>query len=670
MGDLNVMGKRSVDAENDAQVATLPVKKRKLRKGKKKSKAERLARSVGSSAAASVAPAATADANAGSANPQRETLDALTTLLDDPSSSTSKEWDVAQSMALRMNTVGAREMVVSKVLWTKEAPKAAAHYAKRLQLTHESVVRILLATRSGDGAGDACSSSTDGVSHLLVAKFLVEVNTAMVSNELRLEKFLWPWLVAQAQDKVREERGDAEDASGVKKSVKTSSHAAQAHSAAIRLLLLLPPQQGKGVGGRSTKKTTKLLEDEREELQRLLVEKCLEKGEFLHFVPTFAPAFRSGVDQAIQRAQERREENGDGFVPETDGPVVKTEQMRREKVASRVEGILQLMWPDAKVFTFGSSATGLLRFHGGGDDQRCSDDLDLCVLIPSSPHFRQATAPLVVEMKEHLSLYLPDCQDLLAIEGARIPIVQFTDPVTGLKCDICVNNVAALWNTQLMRRLLNVCNPSWSHRIRSLSLWLKQWRSAKRTLFGSGLSSYGAQLLVFYYLQRRRVLPTFKLTEPLIETSDALQSFDCDAVTKELVCVEEQFGQGQGREGFHRMPSWSVLIDFFKFYGMEFDYENAVVSLRCPDIVSKCSKSWTRKTWKTALSIEDPIETDRDLGTLFNRKTLAKLRTAFVHACVVFSHEQQQSRREQVTKLLECVPYDLPSATPDRKDSF
>lgn len=654
MADDTTAIKRTADAL--APIEPAPVKKRKLRKGSKKSKAKRLAR-------VSAAQHPTADTAS-------ESLDALKALLDDPQSASSKEWDVAQSLALRIDSLEAKELVVHSMLWVKEAPKAAAHYAKRLQLAEPSVLRVLLRSAGDERCTDGATS--DGASNLLRAKFLCEVSTAMVSNQRRLDLFLWPWLVAQTKDKsvvedkpVASSKDEGGDSTGVEAKKVAMNHAAQAHGAAIRLLLL--PRQ-------HTKKQNDDDFTEREELQRLLVQECITKGEFLHFVPAYASAFSSQVSQAMLQSNATAANENTAFESEADATTIQMEQMRRQKVTNRIESVLQLMWPDARVLVFGSSATGLLSFGSEETQHACHDDLDLCVLIPSSPLFRQKAAPLVVEMKEHLSVYLSDCSDIVAIEGARIPIVQFTDPDSRLRCDLCVNNVTALWNTQLMKKLLNVCNPVWSSRIRALSLWLKRWRYAKRKLFGGGISSYGLQLLVIYYFQRRKVLPAFKLsTNESIETPEELQAFDSEAVNTALEAVQQPLSSElQPSEGFDpKMSSWSVLIDFFKFYAMEFDYEDTVVSLRSADAVTKESKAWTRKTWKSALSLEDPIEVDRDLGTLFNRKTFARLRTAFVHACVIFSQNESASRSEQIQALLASMPYDLvqPAPASSRKDS-
>ncbi|TYZ62570.1 hypothetical protein PybrP1_004771 [[Pythium] brassicae (nom. inval.)] len=623
--------------KREADGAAPPAKKkRKLRKGVKKSKAERLARRAAETAST-------------------EALAALAALLEAPTSDSSAAWDAAQLQAQRLDSPAAKELVVRTVLWAKAAPRAAAHYARRLELPEADVLRVL--------GSRACA---DGASSLLAAKFLSELSAAAVSNTQRLELFLWPWLLAQAKEKCAAAdsalsgakdaaAGDSNDNVDSKGSTVATPHAAQAYGAAIRLLLLSPPAPA----GATTKQKQ---QSEREELQRLLVAKCLATGEFLHLVPAFASAFRERVDRAKQSAADQRDAESYATRPNA---VVQAEQTRRRGVAERIEHVLRLMWPDARVVVFGSSATGLLSIESSGDGggpERCDDDLDLCVLLPSSPVFRHDTGGLVVEMKEHLSVYLPACQELLAIEGARIPIVQFTDATSGVRCDVCVNNVPALWNTQLVA--LSLDGGARTAPVRSLSLWLKRWRRAKRKLFGKGLSSYGLQLLVLYYFQQRRVLATFRVADESVETEDALKRFSWEAVREAVAAVQVEPARPEPRVGSGAPPPttfWGVLVDFFRFYALEFDFEESVVCLRRSEVVSKASKGWTRRAWKAALSIEDPIECDRDLGTRFTRKSLGKLRTALVHGCAILS-EESESREEKERKLLAVMPYDLERA--------
>jgi hypothetical protein len=59
---------------------------------------------------------------------------------------------------------------------------------------------------------------------------------------------------------------------------------------------------------------------------------------------------------------------------------------------------------------------------------------------------------------------------------ARIPITMFEDPVTGLACDICLQNVLALYNTELLRTYSQVSSTSYcSHRLPYCSHRLQHW---------------------------------------------------------------------------------------------------------------------------------------------------------------------------------------------------
>ena len=50
------------------------------------------------------------------------------------------------------------------------------------------------------------------------------------------------------------------------------------------------------------------------------------------------------------------------------------------------------------------------------------------------------------------------------------PIVTFDDPLTGLECDICLNNLLAVHNTQLLRTY-GRADP----RVRPLAYVIKHW---------------------------------------------------------------------------------------------------------------------------------------------------------------------------------------------------
>ncbi|GMF47429.1 unnamed protein product [Phytophthora fragariaefolia] len=323
---------------------------------------------------------------------------------------------------------------------------------------------------------------------------------------------------------------------------------------------------------------------------------------------------------------------------------------------------------------FGSSVTRLLDLPG--EDGSSSADVDLCALLPSAAQFRQETAPLVTEVKEHLALYfLPDADDgdehATAVTGARIPIVHFRDPSTNLPCDLSVNNLSALWNTRLLRWLLyggaHVGSPQLRQlkHVRKLCKWLRYWRHTKKRAVGNAVSSYGLMLLALYYLQRISVLPALDCSAHIVENESSLREATEEGIDEHLEALEKSYA-GPGDRAKDQVLDWRTLrSDFFCFYACEFDYEHTVVSLRTTTILTKASKGWSRQN-NFRLCLEDPVESERDLGMLCSRLALGRLLCAFAHACVVLGKSDEEKDTEYVlhleADLLASWPYEDDSA--------
>ena len=418
---------------------------RKKRRGRRKSKTERLARS----------------------NSVTVSTDNLQKLL---LGRCSHEWDAAQSLALQIGTLEARTSVVRVILKECEAPKAAAHYAKRLQLRGEELLTVI--------------TSGVQISPLVMAQFMVELEEDTLAIGERLQLFLWPWLLQSHERK--------EDEAVMKAAVRLMLHPTVSEDAKM---------YEKKERGRK--------------LQRALVTQCLQTGKLLHFVTIYARAFADQVSVDSGNLVAGNDEENAFLKADHDR---EKELQRRKQMAHRVENVLRLMWQDARVTVFGSSATGLL-LDPDEKDQKPTD-VDLCALLPSVPQFRQETVSLVTEVMEHLSIYfLPDSTNetehrVIAVTGARVPIVQFWDPSTNLPCDLCVNNVPALWNTRLLRWFLyggvgahSLERERQLQHVRQLCVWLCKWRRAKERVVSGAVSSYGLILLAIYYLQRVAILP-------------------------------------------------------------------------------------------------------------------------------------------------------------------
>jgi DNA polymerase sigma len=88
--------------------------------------------------------------------------------------------------------------------------------------------------------------------------------------------------------------------------------------------------------------------------------------------------------------------------------------------------------------------------------------------------------------------------EVFPLLNARIPIVKFTDPVSEISCDICVNNLLAVHNTQLLKAY-----SIYDERCRQLIYIVKDWSKVRNLNepYQGTLSSYAFVLLVIHYLQ-------------------------------------------------------------------------------------------------------------------------------------------------------------------------
>ncbi|KAF0693783.1 Aste57867_15282 [Aphanomyces stellatus] len=333
-------------------------------------------------------------------------------------------------------------------------------------------------------------------------------------------------------------------------------------------------------------------------LKWLLVEHALVTGQGRHLVNQYAYVCRDlrGFSLAPWWSNDLREDSSADV---------------RERIRQDVETSVRLAWPDASVRLFGSSLTNLCR---------ATDDVDLCVLVPSVPVRGADSADLVVDIHGHLALYRPSPESIV-VRNARIPVIKTQDPTTHLGIDLCVNNTAALWNSALLCAFLRHFPP-----LEALCQCIRQWAKA-RALVGSShsLSSYSMVLLVVHWLQVRGFLPFVDVAmDDAIDVSGAA----IDAA------VARAFDEASMPSTAPPPPPLSVLLlDFFIFWASEFPYATHVASLRRREML---------KDKPTAqLYLEDPIETKRNLGSYLNRDSQRTLRNEMLRVCVLVRQSAQ-----------------------------
>ncbi|TYZ67628.1 hypothetical protein PybrP1_000872 [[Pythium] brassicae (nom. inval.)] len=229
-----------------------------------------------------------------------------------------------------------------------------------------------------------------------------------------------------------------------------------------------------------------------------------------------------------------------------------------------------------------------------------------------------------------------NCRVRVVLSGARIPIIRFVHLPTALECDLCFENVLATRNTFLLRAYAAL-----DERARALGVAVKHWAKQRQLSDASQgfLSSYSFVLLTIYFLQAAAgVVPSLQdpallaaagVAPALYNGVDTAFCTDRDAAQRFLAAT--QTPEVAARAAGHTLPT--LLAWFFAFYATEFDFARRVVAVRTPaESVDKRGLWGARKARSWRLSIQDPLETSRDLGSVLQFQGQEKILREFKRA--------------------------------------
>lgn len=292
------------------------------------------------------------------------------------------------------------------------------------------------------------------------------------------------------------------------------------------------------------------------------------------------------------------------------------EKLKQKQLVALLEKLVSKEWPTAKLFLYGSCANSF---------GVSKSDIDVCLAIEEADMDKSK-----IIMKLADILQSDNLQNVQALTRARVPIVKLMDPVTGISCDICINNLLAVVNTKLLRDYARI-----DARLRQLAFIIKHWaksRGVNETYHGT-LSSYAYVLMCIHYLQMRRpaILPCLQE----METTYSVTVDDINCAYFDQVEKLGDFGH-QNKETIAQLV-WG----FFYYWAYCHDYANAVISVRAGSIISKREKDWTRRIGndRHLICIEDPFETSHDLGRVVDKHSIKVLREEFERAAEIMQFD-------------------------------
>lgn len=292
------------------------------------------------------------------------------------------------------------------------------------------------------------------------------------------------------------------------------------------------------------------------------------------------------------------------------------EKLKQNQLLGLLEKLVCKEWPMARLYLYGSCASSF---------GVSKSDIDVCLAIQDADVDKSK-----IIMKLADILQSDNLQNVQALTRARVPIVKLMDPVTGISCDICINNLLAVVNTKLLRDYANI-----DPRLRQLAFIIKHWaksRGVNETYHGT-LSSYAYVLMCIHFLQQQRpaILPCLQGMNPTY--SVRVDNVDCaffDQVEK------------LGHFGRHNKDTIAHLVwGFFFYWAYCHDYANSVISVRTGSTISKRDKDWTRRIGndRHLICIEDPFETSHDLGRVVDKRSIKVLREEFERAADIMQYD-------------------------------
>ena len=335
-----------------------------------------------------------------------------------------------------------------------------------------------------------------------------------------------------------------------------------------------------------------------------------------------------------------------------------SEQKRKESLLKHLEKSIASKFEGAKLSPFGSAESGL-SLKGG--------DFDLCLQIPNADE--KKTIKRIGGMLRGQGM-----EKVQTITRAKVPIVKFIDPRSGLNVDISINNSLALYNTKLLSSYAKM-----DKRVKDLAICVKHWalhRNVSDSVNGT-LSSYAWSILVINHLQEQGVIPNLQSGED--RTIIEIDGNEFDITVNEDASLAQPSQQNIAE----------LTMSFFRNFATK-DWENEVISIRNGKSISRDEKGWMNEN-PTALeiynsdkenpgrmgehhlAIEDPFETDHDLCRVVRAEGELRIRNELLRAAELFgsgSTWKEICETVDAERLKDIEPVDIFHDLRDKNDDL
>lgn len=269
--------------------------------------------------------------------------------------------------------------------------------------------------------------------------------------------------------------------------------------------------------------------------------------------------------------------------------------------AHQVETAFKGMFPFCTALPFGSSINGFGKIN-------CDLDLVLTYdgrleheIVPSRLmyHSKSCVSTSRMHSQRHLEIvadilqyFLPGCTHVRRILQARVPILRYKHDITDIDCDLSATNMSGVYMSELLYIL-----GSYDRRVCPLVYTVRYWAKEiglTNPSPGRWITNFSLTLLVLFYLQHEKIIPTLKMlmTHKRPVDKRSFDDIDCSFLRDINLLPKDCTIKNES--------SLVVLLyEFFQFYS-SFDFGSYAISLNTGSIISKPEYS--------ALYIVNPLE--------------------------------------------------------------
>ncbi|XP_041370368.1 poly(A) RNA polymerase GLD2-like [Gigantopelta aegis] len=283
-----------------------------------------------------------------------------------------------------------------------------------------------------------------------------------------------------------------------------------------------------------------------------------------------------------------------------------TEELYQKKIQLRnaLYAVLKGVFPYCGLYIVGSSMSGF---------GTKTSDMDLCLMLSPAQIDQKKEATEILFM---IHRAIRKCSFIKSptVIRAKVPIMKFFDRISGVECDLNVNNSVGIRNTHLLRYYASM---DW--RVRPLMLFIKHWArfhdindARKMTL-----SSYSLALMLIHYLQdgcKPPVLPCLQKVYPgHFNPNTDIRDLKLSApLSMQKMNNSESMGD--------------LFLGFLKYYTHEFDYKKQAISVRkgCTLQRHQMSSLDNPNQWK-CFCIEEPFDCSNTARAVYDDYTFTRI---------------------------------------------